>query len=220
VKKQVQISPSIAAGNLMQLGAEVQKLEQAGVDSIHFDVMDGHFVPLLTIGVPFLEQMRRITKLHLDVHIMVTNPDSVFEDYLSAGADTLTFHAEMALQAFRICTKIREKGKRAGVALNPGTSWQSIEFLLPTLDQVTVMTVNPGFSRQPHIPEMHAKIRNLSEFCRQKNYKIDIQVDGGVNPDNAGHLVNLGATVLVAGGAVFGKSDYGAAIAALRNSKA
>ena len=218
MNKRVQISPSIATGNLMRLGDEVQKLEQAGADSIHFDVMDGHYVPLLTIGVPFLEQMRKITKLPLDVHIMVTNPDEVFEDYLNAGANTLSFHAEVARHPHRMCAKIRELGARAGVALNPGTHWRDIEFLLPTLDQVTVMTVNPGYSRQAHIPEMHAKISELAQFCKQKNYAIDIQVDGGVNPSNAGLLVKLGATVLVAGGAVFNNSDYGAAIAALRNS--
>lgn len=214
----VQISPSIAAGNLMRLEDEVRRLESGKADSIHFDCMDGHFVPLLTIGVPFLEQMRAVTRLHLDVHIMVTNPDAVFEDYLNAGADTLTFHPEVAVHAHRLCVKIRDAGKRAGVALNPATHWKTIEYLLPVLDQVTVMTVNPGFSRQPHLPEMHGKIEELSAHIRARGLRVDIQVDGGVNAENAAALVSKGATVLVAGGAVFNHPDYGAAIMALRTA--
>lgn len=214
----VQISPSIAAGNLLRLEDEVRALEKSGADSIHFDCMDGHFVPLLTIGVPFLEQMRAITRMHLDVHIMVTNPDAAFAEYLAAGADTLTFHPEVSFHAHRICNAIREKGKRAGVALNPSTHWQTIEYLLPSLDQVTVMAVNPGYSRQAHIPEMAHKVAALSDFCRTRGLVVDIQVDGGVNPGNARHLVESGATVLVAGGAVMGKPDYGAAVRALRDA--
>ncbi len=214
----VQISPSIAAGNLMRLEDEVRALEKSGADSIHFDCMDGHFVPLLTIGVPFLEQMRALTRMHLDVHIMVTNPDAVYEQYLDAGADTLSFHPEVALHAHRMCTAIRERGKRAGVALNPSTPWRSVEWLLPYLDQVTIMAVNPGYSRQAHIPEMALKARELSEHCRARGLKVDIQVDGGVNPGNARHLVENGATVLVAGGAVMGKPDYAAAVSAIRSA--
>lgn len=210
------IQPSIAAGNLLRLEDEVRALEKAEADGIHFDCMDGHFVPLLTIGVPFLEQMRACTRLHLDVHIMVTNPDAVFEQYLDAGADTLTFHPETAKHGHRLCTAIRARGKRAGLALNPGTSWRVVEPLLPFVDQVTVMAVNPGYSRQAHIPEMAAKVQELAAHARAKGLVFDIQVDGGVNESNAAHLVRCGATVLVAGGAVLGKPDYGAAIRALR----
>jgi len=213
----VRIAPSIAAGNLMRLEDELRALEKAGADAIHFDCMDGHFVPLLTIGVPFLEQMRALTKLPLDVHIMVSNPDAVFEQYLEAGADVLSFHPEAALHAHRMATAIRSKGKRAGVALNPSTHWREIEYLLPVLDQVTVMAVNPGFSRQAHIPEMAGKVRELTEYCRTRGLAVDIQVDGGVNPGNARHLVESGANILVAGGAVLGKPDYRAAIDALRS---
>lgn len=214
----VKIAPSIAAARLLYLADEVRKLEEAKVDAIHFDVMDGHFVPLLTIGVPFLEQIRAVTNLHLDVHIMVTNPDDVLDDYLNAGADTLSFHIETAQHAHRLCTRIKQAGRRAGIALNPSTHWQNIEFLLPELDQVTIMTVNPGYSRQQHLISMHNKIRDFANFCRDQNYAIDICVDGGVNLGNAGTLAQLGATMLVAGGAVFNGGDTVEAVEALRRA--
>jgi ribulose-phosphate 3-epimerase len=214
----IKIAPSIAAGRLLHLADEVKNLEKAQVDAIHFDVMDGHFVPLLTIGVPFLEQMRSVTSLHLDVHIMVTNPDDVLDDYLNAGADTLSFHIEAARHAHRLCSKIKQAGKRAGIALNPSTHWQNIEFLLPEIDQVTIMTVNPGYSRQSHLTSMHNKIRDFANFCRAQNYAIDICVDGGVNLSNAGTLAQLGATMLVAGGAVFNGGSTVDAVQALRKA--
>ncbi len=218
VKKVLQISPSIAAGNLMNLASEVAKLELSGADSIHFDVMDGHFVPLLTIGVPFLEQIRKITKMHLDVHIMVTNPDQVFEHYLDAGADTLTFHIETALHAHRICNRIKEKGKRAGIALNPATHWREIEFLIPSLDQITLMSVNPGFSRQAHIPMVQKKAFEIRQYCNNLGIDMDIQLDGGVNTDNIAAIAQAGANIVVAGGAVFNYDDFGAAVSALRKA--
>lgn len=216
----IKIAPSLAAGRLLHIGDEIKKLEEAGVDAVHFDVMDGHFVPLLTIGVPILEQVRAATNLHLDVHIMVTNPDEVLDDYLKAGADTLSFHIEAARHAHRLCTRIKQAGKRAGIALNPATHWQNIEFLLPELDQVTIMTVNPGYSRQQHLTSMHPKIREFADFCRAQNYAIDIVVDGGVNLGNAGTLAHLGATTLVAGGAVFNGGSAVEAVAALRKAAA
>jgi len=215
---QIKIAPSLAAGRLLYLGDEIKKLEEAGVDAVHFDVMDGHFVPLLTIGVPFLEQVRAVTNLHLDVHIMVTNPDDVLDDYLNAGADTLSFHIEAARHAHRLCARIKQAGRRAGIALNPATHWQNIEFLLPELDQVTIMTVNPGYSRQQHLTSMHSKIREFANFCRAENYAIDICVDGGVNLGNAGTLAQLGANMLVAGGAVFNGGNMVDAVQALRKA--
>jgi ribulose-phosphate 3-epimerase len=212
MKKEIKVSPSIAAANLMRLEEEVKKLEISGADSIHFDVMDGHFVPLLTIGIPFIEQMRKITKMHIDVHIMVTNPDQVFQDYLDAGADTLSFHQETAIHPHRMCTQIKESGKRAGIALNPATHWNTIEYLLPILDQVTIMSVNPGFSRQAHLSIVHKKISELSKFRQENNLKFDIMVDGGVNPDNVQILAQLGTDIIVAGGAVFNYENYKDAI--------
>ncbi len=212
------IFPSIAAANLMRLEEEVRKLELSQSDGIHFDVMDGHYVPLLTIGIPFIEQMKKITSLLLDVHIMVSNPDDVFEDYLKAGADILTFHIEAARHAHRMCIKIKEVGKKCGVALNPATHWKDIEYLLSELDQVTVMAVNPGFSRQAHLPLVHQKIRELADYRAQHNLKFEIQVDGGVSHENVQLLSRLGANVFVAGGAIFNFSDYKAAIDKIKNA--
>lgn len=212
----VKISPSIAAANLMRLEEEVSKLEASGADAIHFDCMDGHFVPQLTIGIPFIEQMRLITKLPLDVHIMVSNPDAVFMDYLDAGADSLSFPIESAIHPHRICAKIKEKGKRAGVVLNPHTHWKTIEFLLSEIDIVIVMAVNPGFSFQKHLNFVHKKISELNEYRKEHSLSFEIQVDGGVNPQNALILQQLGADNLVAGGAIFKHKNYKEAICALK----
>lgn len=213
----VKISPSIAAGNLMRLGEEVAKLEAAGADAIHFDCMDGHFVPHLTIGIPFIEQMKPITQLPLDVHIMVSNPDTVFMDYINAGADSLSFPIESATHAHRICAKIKESGKRAGIVLNPATHWKNIEFLLSEIDMVNVMSVNPGFSFQKHLDVVHKKISALDHFRKEHSLNFEIQVDGGVNLENASILKKLGANNLVAGGFVFKQKDYKEAISALKN---
>ncbi len=214
----ISIAPSIAAGNLLRLEDEVRHLEAGGADAIHFDVMDGHFVPLLTIGVPFLEAMRKITKLPLDVHIMVSNPDHVAQHYLDAGADILTFPIETAKHPDRLCQQIRDAGRKAGVVLNPSTHWNSIEFLLPTLNQITIMSVNPGYSRQTHINDVHPKIKALAEFCQKSFPHIEIQIDGGVNLKNIGILAQLGATNFVTGGAVMGQPDYKKAISQLRDA--
>lgn len=218
MKKEIKVSPSIAAANLMKLEEEVKKLETSGADSIHFDVMDGHFVPLLTIGVPFIEQMRKVTKMLIDVHIMVTNPDQVFQDYIDAGADVLSFHQETALHPHRICMKIKESGKKAGIALNPSTHWNTIEYLLPILDQVTIMSVNPGFSRQNHLSIVHKKISELSKYRKENNLYFDIMVDGGVNSDNVKILKQLGTDIIVAGRAVFNYENYAEAIQKIKKA--
>lgn len=218
MKKIIKVSPSITAGNLLKLEEEVRKLESSGADSIHFDVMDGHFVPLLTIGVPFIEQMRKITNMELDVHIMVTNPDQVFLDYLNAGADILSFHHEVALHPHRICTQIKNHGKKAGIALNPGTHWRNIEYLLPVLDQVTIMSVNPGFSRQNHLTLTHKKIQELFNYKIQNNLNFEIMVDGGINADNVNIISKLGADIVVAGGAVFNYENYKEAIEKIKSA--
>ena len=218
MKKEIKVSPSIAAANLMKLEEEVKKLEASDADSIHFDVMDGHFVPLLTIGIPFIEQMRKITQMPIDVHIMITNPDFVFQDYINAGADTLSFHQEVALHPHRICSKIKEMGKRVGIALNPSTHWNTIEYLLPILDQVTIMSVNPGFSRQAHLPIVHKKISELAKFRQENHLKFDIMVDGGVNHENVQTLTQLGTDIIVAGGAVFNYENYKEAIQKLKTA--
>jgi ribulose-phosphate 3-epimerase len=215
IRKRVQISPSLAAGNLLNLSREIELLEAA--DSIHFDVMDGHFVPLLTLGVPILEQVRKITKKILDVHIMVSNPDATFQYYLDAGADVLTFHPEVALHSHRICQTIRKFGKKSGVALNPGTHPQSIEYLFPVVDQITIMSVNPGYSRQAHIPQMIEKVKYVREQLDARGFTSTlVQVDGGVNASNIQSLFEAGANIFVAGGAVFNETNYSRAIEALK----
>lgn len=218
MKKTIKVFPSIAAGNLMHLADEVQKLEEAKADAIHFDCMDGHFVPLLTIGIPLIEQMRSITKLPIDVHIMVSNPDAVFMDYIHAGADTVSFPIEAAIQAHRISAKIKEHNKRSGVVLNPSTHWKDVEFLLSEIDVVNVMTVNPGFSFQKHLTFVHKKIYELNHYRLQNNLNFEIQVDGGVSVENACILKELGADNLVAGGAIFKYKDYKKAISDLKNA--
>jgi ribulose-phosphate 3-epimerase len=199
-KKGVIIAPSLAAGNLLRLQDEILALEKAGADALHFDVMDGHFVPLLTIGVPFLEQTRALTKIHLDVHIMVSNPDLVAKDYLNAGADTLTFPIESGRHARRLVDEIHDSGCKAGVAINPGTPWQQAIALLPVLDKVTIMGTKIGLNN------------------------ILIQVDGGVSLKNIRQLYLAGARDFVAGGAVFtGDLDstrYAQSIGALRGALA
>jgi ribulose-phosphate 3-epimerase len=217
MKAKVEISPSIAAGNLMNLSEEISRLESA--DSIHFDVMDGHFVPLLTLGVPMLEQVRKLTKKFLDVHIMVSNPESTFQFYLEAGADLLTFHPQVASHSHRLCQSILNAGKKVGIALNPDVHPSSIEFLLPLVDQVTIMCVNPGYSRQPHLYEMHNKIILLKKMLDDRNLKkVKIQVDGGVSKENINKLYSCGAQVFVAGGSVFNAPNYAQAIEELRCS--
>lgn len=214
-----EIAPSIAAGNLMRLEDEVRRLETARVAAIHFDIMDGHFVPLLTIGVPILEQMRAITPMHLDVHIMVTNPDHAAVHYLTAGADTLTFPYESALHSHRLISQIREAGVRAGIAINPGTPWELLKPVLPSLDQVTVMGVNPGYSRQAHIPYTIEKVKDIFEYCAENNLgHVKIQVDGGVNTSNIAGLYRAGATQFVAGGAVMGSNDYTLSVQQLQSA--
>lgn len=214
----IAIAPSIAAGNLLHLEREVRALEAAGADAIHVDVMDGHFVPLLTLGVPFVQAIRTITELPLDVHIMVTNPEAVAQDYLDAGADCLTFHIEVAQHPHRLCQFIRQHGRRAGIALNPATHWHTIEYLLPVVDQITVMAVNPGYSGQKHIAEIQPKIAKIHEACRRHAPRCGIMVDGGVTAENIRTLVELGATSFVAGNAILGKPDYSQAILSLRSA--
>lgn len=203
----------------MCLGAELHALEKAGADAVHFDVMDGHFVPLLTLGVPILEQARKITTLPLDVHIMVSNPEAVAEHYLAAGANTLTVPLESTTHPHRLLNMIRQSGCKAGLALNPGTPWQNVTALLEDLDKVVIMGVNPGYSRQTHIPATARKVASLAAFCRQENLThVTIQVDGGVNVENIASLFNAGARDFVAGGAVFAgpPESYARAIENLR----
>ena len=212
----VKIAPSILSADFARLGEELENITQAGADWIHVDVMDGRFVPNLTIGAPVVKALRPHSKLPFDVHLMIVEPEKLLADFASAGATSLTVHQEACPHLHRTLSQIRELGCQAGVALNPGTPAETLEYVLPLCDLVLVMTVNPGFGGQKFIPEGVEKIRRVRAMAARLNPKLLIEVDGGINPDTAKLCVAAGADVLVAGNAVFTGGNYAKAIAALR----
>ena len=212
----MRIAPSILSADFAALGEAIARVEAAGADQLHVDVMDGHFVPNLTLGPPVIESIRKRTRLPLDVHLMIEEPDRWVETYVKAGADYLTVHAEATPHLERILVQIREAGAKAGVALNPSTPPEVLEYVLEDLDLVLVMSVNPGFGGQSFIPTAYEKIRRLRTLLGGRD--VLVSVDGGVKTDNAGPLARAGATVLVAGSSIFGAPDPGAAVAALRSA--
>ena len=212
----MKIAPSILSADFAALGEAIARVETAGADLLHVDVMDGHFVPNLTIGPPVIESIRKRTRLPLDVHLMIEEPERWVETYVKAGADYVTVHAEACAHLERALTMIREAGARSGVALNPSTPPEVLEYVLGDLDLVLVMSVNPGFGGQSFIPTTYEKIRRLRAMLADR--PVLISVDGGVKADNAGLLAQAGATVLVAGSAIFGTPDPGAALVALRSA--
>jgi ribulose-phosphate 3-epimerase len=212
----MRIAPSILSADFAALGEAIARVEAAGADQLHVDVMDGHFVPNLTLGPPVIESIRKRTRLPLDVHLMIEEPDRWVETYVKAGADYLTVHAEASPHLERILSQIREAGAKAGVALNPSTPPEVLEYVLEDLDLVLVMSVNPGFGGQSFIPTAYEKIRRLRTLLGGRD--VLVSVDGGVKVDNAEPLARAGATVLVAGSSIFGAPDPGAAVAALRSA--
>jgi ribulose-phosphate 3-epimerase len=212
----MKIAPSILSADFAALGEAIARVEAAGADLLHVDVMDGHFVPNLTIGPPVIESVRKRTRLPLDVHLMIEEPERWVETYVRAGADYVTVHAEASTHLQRALTSIREAGARAGVALNPATPPDGLQYVLDDLDLVLVMSVNPGFGGQSFIPTAYQKIRRLREMLGKRDALVS--VDGGVKVDNAARLAQAGAQVLVTGSSVFGTPDPGAAVAALRNA--
>ncbi|MBM7603367.1 ribulose-phosphate 3-epimerase [Metabacillus crassostreae] len=214
----IKIAPSILSADFAKLGEEIKEVEQAGADYIHVDVMDGHFVPNITIGPLIVNAIRPITKLPLDVHLMIEQPDLYIEEFANAGADIITVHVEACRHLHRSIQLIKSQGIKAGVVLNPHTPIESILHVLEEIDMVLLMTVNPGFGGQAFIPQVVPKIKQLSDIIKTRNLSIEIEVDGGINEETAKLVVEAGASVLVAGSAVFNKADRRKAIQDLKET--
>ena len=210
------IAPSLLAADFVRLAEDIARVEAAGADWLHLDIMDGHFVPNLTFGPPIVAAIRKITKLPLDVHLMVTNPAALVDAFAAAGADWLTVHVETEPHLHRLVTHIRELGVRPAVVLNPATPLSALEEILPEVDMVLVMSVNPGFGGQKFIPSSIDKIRRLKKQIIAVNREVLIEVDGGINAVTSPLVREAGAEVLVAGSAVFGSGDLAAAIRQIR----
>jgi ribulose-phosphate 3-epimerase len=214
----LKIAPSILSADFGRLAEEVAAVTRGGADYVHVDVMDGSFVPNLTIGPVVVAAIRKATSLPLDVHLMISNPGQYVEAFAEAGADLIGVHAEASIHLHRDLQHIRSFGKRASVSLNPATTLDRIAYVLDIVDQVLIMSVNPGFGGQKFIPAVLPKIRALREEIRERKLSVDIEVDGGIKPENVAEVTAAGANVIVAGSAVFAAPDYAQVIAALRKN--
>jgi ribulose-phosphate 3-epimerase len=212
------IAPSILSADFGRLKEEVQAVETAGADYIHIDVMDGHFVPNITIGPVVVEAVRKVTKVPLDVHLMIKNPDFYISDFAKAGADILAVHVETCPHLHRTVSLIRELSVKPAVALNPSTPVSFLEEILEEVEMVVIMSVNPGFGGQKFISGALKKIQNLKQMITDRKPAVDIEVDGGITPDNVGLVCQAGADVVVAGSAVFHTQDYRETIARFRKA--
>lgn len=213
----IQIAPSILSADFAKLGEDVVSVEKAGADLIHIDVMDGHFVPNLSLGIPVVKSIRKVTKLPFDVHLMIENPDKYIDAFADAGADIITVHQEACVHLNRVIAQIKKRGIRAGVALNPATPEETLKYILPDIDMVLLMSVNPGFGGQSYIPSVTGKIANVRKMCDEMGLKdMDIEVDGGVDAKTYTQVVGAGANILVAGSAVYGAPDRKAIISLLK----
>ena len=205
--KNIQISPSILSADFSQLGNEIKRLEDAGADMIHVDVMDGHFVPNLTIGPPVIKALRKYTGLTFDVHLMISPVHKYIKDFANAGADIITIHPEATENLSQSLKYIKTLKKKVGVSLNPNTKIESIENELPNIDLILVMSVYPGFGGQKFIPDVIEKIKKLKKIRDEKKYKYDIEVDGGINFENSKSVINAGANILVSGTTIFKENN-------------
>jgi ribulose-phosphate 3-epimerase len=216
----IKIAPSILSADFSRLGEEIRAIDAAGADYVHVDVMDGHFVPNITIGPLVVEAVRKTTRLPLDVHLMIEEPDLYIPDFARAGADLITVHVETVPHLHRTVQLIKSLGKKAGVSLNPATPAGALDMILSDLDLVLVMTVNPGFGGQSFIESCLPKIAALRSEIDRRGLDVELEVDGGVKPDNIDRIAAAGAEIFVAGSAVFGSPDYRATIAELRSRAA
>lgn len=216
VSKRVEIAPSLLSADFTRLGEQIGLVEKAGADILHVDVMDGHFVPNLTLGPFIVEWVRKASKLPIDAHLMIENPDQYIEDFARAGADMISVHPEATYHLHRTLHLIRQAGCQAGVVLNPATSLAAIEEILAEVDYVLVMSVNPGFGGQKFIPAALDKVRRLRALLLERKLGARIEIDGGISSRNAAEVVAAGAEMLVAGSAIFGQADPAAALRELR----
>jgi ribulose-phosphate 3-epimerase len=214
----IRIAPSILSADFGRLAEEVRAAEAAGADWIHVDVMDGRFVPNITIGPLVVEAVRKVTRLPIDAHLMIVEPERYVEAFAKAGADLISVHAEVSPHLHRTIQAIRVAGARPSVALNPSTPLDCLEYVLGDVDMVLLMTVNPGFGGQSYVPAVTEKVRRLRRMADERGQELEIQVDGGVKPSTVGVVAQAGANVLVAGTAVFGAKDYRAAVGEIRDA--
>lgn len=212
------IAPSVLSCNFLKLGEEIKAVESAGADLIHVDVMDGHFVPNITIGPLFVEAMKKVATTPLDVHLMIETPDKYVEEFIAKGADIVTVHAEADKHIHRTLDLIRSSGRKAGVSLNPGTPLSFLETVIHIVDVVLIMTVNPGFGGQAYISSMGDKIRNTRKIIDESGRQVDLQVDGGIKADNVREVVSAGANIVVMGTEIFHSKDYAAKIKEVRRN--
>jgi len=214
---EVLIAPSILSADFSRLCEEIQAVEEAGADIIHLDIMDGHFVPNITIGPVVLSSLRKCTDLPFDCHLMIENPDRFIEAFADAGADMISVHQEACTHLDRSLNLIRENGAKAGIVFNPATGMDQLRYTTDLVDYILLMSVNPGFGGQKFIPGSLGKLRDLTKLLDELKLDVQIEIDGGIRPENAGDVIEAGARILVAGSAIFHNPPYGEVISRMRN---